>query len=65
VRTVKELKEELSKFPDDAVCFAYEGEVHGIVIEMMQDGKRNIRKQGVIHCGESCKLGDEGETELE
>lgn len=38
MRTVKWLREELAKFPDDALCFAYEGEVTGIVIEIA--GKR-------------------------
>lgn len=32
MRTIKSLKEELNKFPDDAVCYAYEGEITGIVI---------------------------------
>jgi len=32
MRTVKWLIEELEKFPDDAVCHAYEGEMTGLVI---------------------------------
>jgi hypothetical protein len=30
--TVKQLKAELEKFRDDAICYAYEGEVRGVVI---------------------------------
>jgi hypothetical protein len=48
--TVAKLREELEKFPDDAVCFAYEGEVIGIVIE--RPGER-MQGQGVIYCSES------------
>lgn len=63
MRTVKELREELSKFPDDCVCFAYEGEVTGIIIERpAKDGRRNMREQGVIHCGERNQ--EEGKTTL-
>ena len=32
MRTVKYLIEQLKKFPEDAVCWAYEGETRGIVI---------------------------------
>ena len=46
VKTVKELREELAKFKDDDLCYAYEGEVIGIIVQ--RDGK-----QGVIHCSES------------
>lgn len=35
--TVKQLKDELQKFRDDAVCYAYEGEVRGIVISPPED----------------------------
>ncbi len=45
LRTVKSLIEELTRFPDEALCHAYEGEVIGIVI-------RHDERQGVIHCGE-------------
>ena len=59
MRTVAFLKAELAKFPDDAVCYAYEGEVTGIVIE--HAGQR-LTNQGVIHCSEG---DDEGkQTEL-
>lgn len=59
MRTIKELKEELDKFPEDCVCFAYEGEVTGIIIEY--PGRR-LKEQGVIFCSESDYK--EPETEL-
>lgn len=59
MRTVKWLRDELAKFPDDALCFAYEGEVSGIVIE--KPGHR-LEHQGVIHCSESDDTGKETET---
>jgi hypothetical protein len=46
--TVKQLREELAKFRDDAVCYAYEGEVCGIVISP----PGGWGGPGVIHCGE-------------
>lgn len=45
MRTVAWLREELAKFPDDASCYAYDGEVRGIVIVRGKDS-------GVIHCSE-------------
>jgi len=51
--TIKKLKEELAKFPDDAVCFAYEGEVIGLVIG------HSLHSQGVIYCSE----GDDSDKE--
>jgi hypothetical protein len=60
MRTVKELREELAKFPDDAVCYAYEGEVSGIVISPPGESGG----PGVIHCAESRPLGAEPDTEL-
>ncbi|MCP9834195.1 hypothetical protein [Cyanobium sp. La Preciosa 7G6] len=50
---MKSLIEELSRFPDDALCHAYEGEIIGIVIRL---GGR----EGVIHCSE--REGVEPET---
>jgi hypothetical protein len=44
MKTVAELMRELEKFPDDARCWAYEGEVTGIVIE-----SKNGTKSGLIH----------------
>ena len=53
MRTVKSLLEELARFPEDALCHAYEGEVIGIVV-------RHGGREGVIHCGE--REGAEPET---
>lgn len=47
MRTVENLIHELRKFPPDAMCSAYEGEVIGIVISK----PGNIGGPGVIHCG--------------
>lgn len=54
MRTVKSLMEELARFPDEALCHAYEGEIIGIVVRL---GGR----EGVIHCTE--REGAEPETE--
>jgi len=54
MRTVRSLIEELARFPDEALCYAYEGEISGIVI-------RHCGHLGVIHCGE--REGAEQETE--
>ncbi|MCP9934221.1 hypothetical protein KBZ08_09880 [Cyanobium sp. Candia 9D4] len=54
MRTVKSLIEELARFPDEALCHAYEGEIIGIVVRL---GGR----EGVIHCGEG--EGPEPETQ--
>ena len=69
MRTVAWLKAELAKFPDDAVCFAYEGEVTGIVIERserrsMADGPDRCRAQGTIFCSESNEYDISNETIL-
>jgi hypothetical protein len=55
--TVKRLREVLAKFPDDAQCYAYEGEVRGIVISP----KGGWGGSGLIHCDER----PEEETEVE
>lgn len=47
MRTVKELKEELTKFPDEALCWAYEGEVMGIGVMMPSNAQ-----SGFIFCSE-------------
>ena len=48
MRTVKSLMETLAKFPADAQCHAYEGEVIGIVI---RSGRRSGRAElGAIVC---------------
>ena len=55
MKTVKQVKEELEKFEDTDLCFAYEGEVTGIIVNRGD-------KQGVIYCNESeCK---EPETDM-
>jgi len=46
-RTVKFLKQELEKFPDDAKIHAYEGEVTGIIITA-----EGYKHQGVIFTSE-------------
>jgi hypothetical protein len=58
MRTVKWLRDELAKFPDDAFCFAYEGEMTGIVVE---HAGRRLREQGAIHCSENDDSGKETE----
>jgi hypothetical protein len=55
MRTVKSLIEELTRFPDEALCHAYEGEITGIVV-------RYGSGEGVIHC--SAREGAEPQTEL-
>lgn len=60
MKTVKQLKIELDKFPDDALCYAYEGEVRGIII---LKGANLHALHGVIHCEESTDPADEPETE--
>ena len=49
--TIKKMKEELNKFPDDATCYAYEGEAIGLIIE-----KEGLDDQGVIFCSESDRV---------
>jgi hypothetical protein len=46
--TVKQLREELLKFGDDCVCYAYEGEVRGVIISK----PGGWGGPGVIYCGE-------------
>jgi hypothetical protein len=57
VITVKRLREVLAKFPDDAQCYAYEGEVRGIIISP----KGGWGGPGVIHCDER----DEEQTKVD
>lgn len=58
MKTIKELKEELSKFNDDDLCYAYEGEVCGIIVTRND----NAFNQGIIFCGEGNHK--EKETEI-
>lgn len=57
MKTVKDLIKELQKFPEDAMCYGYEGENTGIGIKI-KDGK-----YGFIY---ACELEDckESETEI-
>lgn len=50
MKTVKQMKEELDKFPDDAQCYAYEGEVIGLVV--IKPDASLFQKYGVIYCSE-------------
>lgn len=38
--TIKKLKELLKDIPDDAICWAYEGEFTGIGIKDLKDDKK-------------------------
>lgn len=46
--TVKSMIEQLSKYPEDALCYAYEGEIIGVVIADKEDKK----ELGYIIAGE-------------
>ena len=59
--TIKKLKEELEKFNDDDLCFAYEGEVIGLIIHNKKYGYE-LGKQGVIYCSEGDDEGKKTET---
>ncbi len=62
MRTVAWLREELAKFPDDALCFAYKGEVIGVVV---QAAPLDVSaRQGVIYCSESDDYDLRHETEF-
>lgn len=37
--TIKELKAFLEHFPDDAICYGYEGEISGIVVMSLDFAK--------------------------
>ena len=45
MKTVKKMIEELKKFPEDAVCYAYEGEANGLTII-----SKDSNKHGFIFC---------------
>ena len=57
MKTVKKMIEELQKFPLDAKCYAYEGEVSGLGIVTADN------KYGFIFCSELSK--DEDNTPSE
>lgn len=57
MRSIKSLIAELQKFPEDAFCYAYEGEVTGLIIgdggefgyiECWEDHNGNIEDQPAI-----------------
>ena len=60
MRTVAWLKAELAKFPDDAVCFACESDITGIVIER----ENEIFLQGIIYCSSDDDYNHRHETKL-
>lgn len=63
MRTVKSLTEELQKFPADAMCYAYQGEINAVVI----NGDKSVHcnyVQGWIHCREGVLPEDEEGTKL-
>jgi len=66
MRTVAWLKAELAKFPDDAMCYAYEGEVIGLIIEPPDpsNGEQLPTTQGVIYCSEDDEYDARHPTEL-
>lgn len=61
MRTIAWLKKELDKFPDEAQCYAYEGEVTGLIIEMPGD---RLGQSGFIYCSEATTDSDGRESEL-
>jgi len=50
--TVKTLKKLLKDIPDDAKCFAYEGEDVGICIYIGKDSLEQYKKSWFIRAGE-------------
>lgn len=57
MRTVKDLIEQLERFPPDAVCYAYEGEITGVVVteavvRTFANGGRGRAQLGYIPCNE-------------
>jgi hypothetical protein len=54
MRSVKSMIDELQKFPEDAMCYAYEGEVTGLVIIKPNSGSlKQDANLGVIWATES------------
>jgi len=62
MRTIKSMIEALQKFPYDAMCYAYEGEVTGIVI-VVRDKTETFKQEtlGVVSATED----DEEDTLVE
>lgn len=51
MKTVKEIIEELNKFPPDATVYGYSGEATGIGIKYVREGIKPL--YGFIHCNEN------------
>jgi len=67
-KRVSDLIAELSKFPMDAQCYAYEGEVTGVVVvsaDYQVQASVTYRTLGVIHCAESREPEDEPQTQVD
>jgi hypothetical protein len=47
MRTVQSLRDELAKFPADALCYAYEGEVTGVVVVRAEPKRQEL---GCVVC---------------
>jgi len=60
MKTVAQVIAELQKFPPDAWCYAYEGEMHGIVVVALRDDHLNSQL-GEIYVSES---GDDPEETM-
>lgn len=62
MRTVQSLRDELANFPADALCYAYEGEITGVVV--VEPGA--VRRQlGYVCCGTAGDGEEEPETNFE
>lgn len=59
MRTVKWLREELAKFPDEALVYAYEGEETGLSVQAADEANT----YGFIHCSGTHSL-DEPASQL-
>ncbi len=53
MQTVESLIRELSKFPKDAICHAYEGEVVGVVVSTPENRLGDL---GYVPCSEAEEL---------
>lgn len=62
MRTVQSLRDELANFPADALCYAYEGEVTGIVILPAAPARFGPRLS--LGCV-ICQSGEQADTEVE
>lgn len=58
MRTVKSLRYELAKFPDDALCYAYEGEVIAVVVQ------ENASELGWVVCDQYDNVNDSQPAKL-